>query len=161
MNDEWNVIDMISQTHFQVSEKAILLDDMVTIFAKADILDNLEKLLPFFTKQIPIHFAYEEIMIDELKTTNLNQHEHNMIDEILNEHNKLANKFDKMSGLIEKTEKVNSNLKEEFIELVNDLIEMLPKHAEKEDRLLFPLAQRKLNNKQKEGIELKISRSSF
>ncbi len=158
MNDEKNVIDIICQTHSQVSERVILLKDMMTKFAKEDIFDNLKEVLTFFSKHIPIHFAYEEIMIDELKTTNLKQNEHNMIDEILNEHKKLIKVFGKMSGLIEGIEKVNSNLKEDFIELVNDLLEMLPKHAKKEDRLLFPVAQRKLNNKQKEEIELKISK---
>ena len=154
------VLDLIYKTHSQGVEKSIFMRDFILKHDRANFYDDIYDTLEFFYKHIPIHFAYEEVVINTLlKGNNLTKDEISLMDRILGEHKTLTMNFEKIKELAAKIEKVkNHELKEDFMEIVNETIYSLIKHAELEDERLYPLIEAKADGSLLVVVEKEISR---
>jgi len=157
-NKKKNVLGIIYQTHHQEKERMILIEDILSKFSDDTSLDSLEMILDFFNKHIPVHFACEETMIHALDDCRLTPDERDITSMILREHEDLRGKFDKIKSLIMKIKGGDKNLRDGLIEAVNEAMNLLTIHAKKEDDLLYPLAQKKLTEAQKQDIDKKVSK---
>jgi hemerythrin-like domain-containing protein len=157
-----SVLEIIYKTHTRGTEKALFTIDFVRKFNDENIFSKLADILQFFYKHIPIHFKYEEIVIGVLTSKyELSEKEKQLIENILSEHNLMTKNFQAIKELTAKKEGSGDGAQEQLVELVNDTLDMLIKHAEMEDTLLYPLADAKLRDEHLELIKKEISNISF
>ena len=153
------VLNIIYNTHNEGKEKAIFLKDLILKCDKSNLFEDVTDTLKFLYKHIPLHFAYEEVVIKELlNSPNLTKEEICSMDKILGEHEVLRVEFQKISEIAFEIEKGNKGQKEEFLKNVIDTINALAKHAEYEDQYLFPIAGAKCSDKMLSTIEKEASR---
>jgi hemerythrin-like domain-containing protein len=152
-----NALDVVYRTHTEGKEKALFTRDFVHKFSDENIFSKLQEIIEFFYRHIPVHFKYEEIVIDTLKNNfELDGNEKQLVEKILTEHDLMRNNFEKIKELTVKTKKGIAGMREKLIELVNDTLEILIKHAEIEDKSLFPLINSKLKDEHIEIIKKQI-----
>lgn len=148
-----DIIDIIFQTHTSGSERIIIFKSIASTLENKDIADTLKEFVAFFSSHLPLHFKCEEILIDILKTIELPPGNINDINKILTEHKNIEKELKELKI---QSEKNDSTLPEYTIEKMNTLIEQLYDHSKKEDEILYPLAQEKINDKLKENLRVKI-----
>ena len=148
-----SIVDIIFQTHTSGKERVIFFKSTASALDNEDISDTLKEFVAFFSSHLPLHFKSEEILIDMLKNIELPVNDINDINKILTEHKDMEKELKELKTQVEKSD---SALQEDSIEKMNNLIEQLFEHAKKEDQILYPLAQEKINEKLKEKLRSKI-----
>jgi hemerythrin-like domain-containing protein len=158
----YTVVELVYRTHTEGKEKAVLMRDYIANHKKPDYNEDIAGTLDFFYKHIPLHFAYEEVVIRALlKARTLTEEEAANFNKILEEHKPLLANFENLSEMAEKIDEGGIKQKEAFFGAVNDTIYYLIKHAEFEDEYLFPVAEIKITDKLTGDIEKEISRIVF
>ncbi|MEA3548859.1 MAG: hemerythrin domain-containing protein [Thermodesulfobacteriota bacterium] len=148
-----DIVDIIFQTHTSGKERIIIFKIVASQLENEDISETLKEFVVFFSSHLPLHFKSEEILIDILKTIELPVNNINDISNLLTEHKSMEKELEELKIQVEKSD---SALQEDSIQKMNKLIEQLFQHSKKEDQILFPLAQEKINGKLKEKLRSKI-----
>ena len=148
-----DIVDIIFQTHTSGTERIIIFKIIASQLENEDISDTLNEFVVFFSSHLPLHFKSEEILIDILKTIELPVSNINDISNLLTEHKNMEKELKELKIQVEKSD---SALQEDSIQKMNKLIEQLFEHSKKEDQILFPLAQEKINGELKEKLRSKI-----
>ncbi len=151
------ILDLIYDTHTEGVEKTVFMQDFILKYDRANFCEDTADTLDFFYKHIPLHFAYEETVINELlKSRALTKDERACLDSILEEHKVLTASFEKIKAMAGEISKGDNKLREQFMSLVNETIYTLIKHAEYEDKYLFPLADAKADESMLRVVEKEI-----
>jgi hemerythrin-like domain-containing protein len=139
------VLDLIHNTHGEGKEKAIFVGDLIIKADKSNFYDDLNDTMKFFYKHIPLHFAYEEALINTLLKNNvLAEDEIVCMNKILQEHREMKTNFEHLNAMSLKMDRgVSRSQKEEFLAIVNETVDALIKHAQYEDQFLYPVAGQK------------------
>ena len=141
-----DIIDIICQTHTEVKEKIAFLKDLLFVIDKNSVWKDTKDILGFFNKNLVNHFKSEEILISVLKRdVELQPNEIEIVNEILEEHVTILEKFSKLNKLAKKFNTRDKELREEFIEISHDIIDVILTHADKEDKIFFPFVRQKCN----------------
>ena len=152
-------LDLVYNTHTEGKEKIVFLKEYLLKHDDSKFYDNMYDTLEFFYKHIPLHFAYEEVVINALlKRKVLTKDEVSNMNRILEEHKVLKTNFEKLKEMAAKMDKGNKEQREDFVEIVNDTVCGLIKHAEFEDEHLFPVADIKTDDSLLSSIEKEMSR---
>ncbi len=153
------VLDIIYHKHTEGKEKTVFLKDFILKKEKGGFNEDIFSMLDFFYKHIPLHFAYEETVINELlKSKALTKDEALCLNKILSEHKMLLADFENIKETAEKSAKAGKGQREEFMALVNEAIHALIAHADFEDKYLYPLADAKADDKVLGAVKKAISR---
>lgn len=153
------VLDLVYSTHADGREKAAFMAEYIHKHGNSDIYENTHNTLEFLYKHIPLHFTYEEIVIKALlKSGTLSVDEASNMYKILEEHIELKSNFENIKEKAAKIDKDNKRQQDEFLAIVNETIYRLIKHAEFEDKYLFPVADEKTDNTLLGGIEKEMSK---
>lgn len=148
------ILDLVYRTHCEGKEKTVIMTDFLIKYDRTDLCEESAETLKFFDKHIPIHFAYEELVINALLDSGkLEAGEATDMKKILDEHGILKKNFDKIQVMASDREKIGPWNKEEFARVLNETLAALLKHAEFEDKSLFPLAERKLDENTINALE--------
>ena len=136
-------LDLVYRTHGEGKEKIVFLRDFVLKHDRTNFYENIQDTLEFFYKHIPLHFAYEEVVINALlKNNKLTRDQLSNIDRIMQEHIILKKNFEKLKEMSTKIGKRSTKeQREDFLCIVNETVEALIKHAEYEDQYLYPVAE--------------------
>ncbi len=153
-------LNLVYRTHNEGKEKTAFLTDFILRHDKSNFYEDIYDSLVFFYKHIPVHFIYEEVLINALlDSRSLNAEEISSMERILEEHKKLKNSFEKIKETAAKMETCKtSELKECFMDLVNDTIFALIKHAEYEDERLYPIIEAKAGESVLTAVEKEMSK---
>ena len=152
-----DIIDIVCQTHTEVKEKIAFLKDLLVVLDKNSVWEDTKDILGFFNKNLVNHFKSEEILISVLKrNVELQPNEIEIVNEILEEHKIILEKVSKLNKLAKKFNSQDKELREEFIEICHDIIDVFLTHADKEDKMFFPFVRQKINKKQFKEIEKRI-----
>ncbi|MBN1621261.1 MAG: hemerythrin domain-containing protein [Endomicrobiales bacterium] len=156
MTSNKSIIEIIFNTHHVVSEKVIMLRAIVKRYSAENLLENTESILNFFNKILVEHFKKEDELIKvirrDIKLTDI---ESKIISEISEEHTIFLKDF---SRLTEIAGNLKPELKEDFIEICNNVTDKLTIHAEKEDNVIYRIGKEQLNRQQLDEIEDAISK---
>jgi hemerythrin-like domain-containing protein len=153
-----DVLDIVLQKHTEGKEKIVFLKDIVEKCSQDNVYEDTHELVKFFYFHIPVHFKAEEALIDILNNKIAkNSKETKCISEILAEHEVMLDKFCRLKELADKF-KTRNNVREEYIELMNNLCEELAAHAAKEDNILFPMAKEKLTQDDLEKLKKAVAK---
>lgn len=154
------ILNLIYSTHNEGKEKIVFLRDFILKHDGSCFTNDIRNTLKFFYKHIPLHFAYEEVVINALLKSNLlTKEETSSMNKILDEHIILKSNFEKLNVLSGKMYKAcTKEQQEDFLCLVNKTVEDLIKHAEYEDQYFYPIANTKVNDALLSSIEKEISR---
>ncbi len=153
-------LELVYKTHKDGREKAILLGDLILQVDGTGFHEDIQDTLKFFYTHIPLHFAYEEVMIRALlKSADLNDDEAAVIDKILREHQTLSSAFERINvHALKMHNGFDKAQKEDFLQLVTDTVESLIQHTEYEDRCLYPMADPKISDSLAKSIEQEMRR---
>ena len=153
-------LELVYKTHTEGKEKVVLLRDFLDKCEGTSFCENVQGTMEFFYKHIPLHFAYEEILMNALlKSNKLTEGEASCIDRIFKEHKTLKTNFEKLNKMsIEMGNKCNKEQKEDFLRLVNDTVDDLIKHAEYEDQYLYPVSELKADDVLLSAIQKEMSK---
>jgi len=154
------VLDVVYNTHGEGKEKIIFLKDFILKHDGIDFCESIQETLEFFYKHIPLHFAYEEVVINVLLRNNkLTKDELSYTDRIMQEHISLRKNFEKLKEMSAKIGKgATKEQREDFLCMVNETVEALIKHAEYEDQYFYPSAEMKADDAMRSVIEKEISK---
>lgn len=154
------ILDIIYNTHTEGKEKLLFMKDFIPKHESSNYYEDMNDTVKFFYKHIPLHFAYEEVLINALlKSDKLNKDDISFVNRILEEHCEIRSKFEKIKEMAERNGKdPKKEMKEDFICLVHETIYTIIKHAELEDERLFPLAELKVDEAMLSEIKLGISK---
>jgi hemerythrin-like domain-containing protein len=153
------IISLLYQTHSETKEKVLIMNDFLLKYDRANFYEDTSDALSFLYKHIPLHFAYEEIVINTLlKKGTLAESEKSNLGKILDEHKALLGHFNKIQVITIERDKGGRDRREEYISEINETLALLMSHAEFEDEYLFPLAEKMIDDAEFGRIKEEISK---
>lgn len=135
----------------QFSEEIELLRVSLPYIGTEEACNNIKRVIDFFNQNINVHFAYEEqnlfnivLMIGELEIKQI-------VRELQQEHIIILSKYDQLKDIVLKHgfSFQDEKIKEDFVRLSKEMIELTLRHARKEDEKLFPWVESK-------GINMRV-----
>jgi hemerythrin-like domain-containing protein len=142
-----NVLDLVYRTHTEGKEKSVFMKEFILKHDKDNFVGDIRDTMEFFYAHIPVHFAYEEVVIHALTSNKiLSDEETSNFEKIIEEHSALKNKFKNIKGLSDIILKsgAEGGAKVEYLQAVMKTIIALIAHAEFEDVYFYPVAEQKL-----------------
>ena len=153
-----NIADMVGQTYTETSERISFMKEILFKLSPKNVWDEKGNMLVYFHKELDNHFRNEELLIDILmRDTKLLPDERKLLNNIIQEHKYLAANFDRAEKLAKIMDQYDNSVKEKYIKTIDLTMRVMHAHAEKENKLFFPMAKKILSDKQYIELRRKIS----
>lgn len=155
---EKNFVDVVQFIHTQVREKIVFWKGLLPILDRDDIWSDVKQIIDFFNNEVVEHFKIEESMITIAKKNPKNTDgELKVMEEILEEHALIRQNLKGLNEIYRRFDNFDRDIKGSFIETSHKIIDMIVKHAEKEDKDLFPVLRKKISSNDLSKIKKNIS----
>jgi len=144
---EFDIISLIQNEHSTYLEKHDILKKIIfDLLDKDNPWGDVKEFLSFFDNVLLKHFEDEAVVIKLLLDNKaLTEGEADIVNTVIKEHGAIIKRINQLSEKGKIYTPLLREVKEDFIANAHDLIELVTKHANKEDAEFFPVARRLLS----------------
>lgn len=141
----------LKEQHSQISEEIELFRVSLSYISSKEAYNNIKKVIDFFDQNINAHFTYEEESLFNNILVTGEPEIKQLIRELQQEHIVILGKYNELKDIVLKHgfSFQNEKVKDDFVRLSKKIIELILRHARKEDERLIPWLESK-------GISIKL-----
>ncbi|MGA2091309.1 MAG: hemerythrin domain-containing protein [Endomicrobiales bacterium] len=151
MDSSRNILSLLYKTHDTMREQHALLQEAVMLLDTENVWEKIDDIFSFFTIHLTTHFKKEEIVMDVAAHARpLDDRETAVFNEVFREHVEISLLYERLKTLKNAATACDKESKENYIATFNDVVEQLIKHAQKEDRILYPLLDKRMDEAQRQ-----------
>jgi hemerythrin-like domain-containing protein len=160
MSPSENILSLLYKDHDTAREQTAVLQEALVLLDSEALWTRLDEIFAFFNTHVAEHFMKEEVVLDvAAKYRGPGDTETVIFKEILREHSDIRKLYRQLISLRDSFNPHDKDNKENFVKTFNDLVDLLLKHVEKEDRLLYPLLNRWMDEPQREEAWKRLTAS--
>lgn len=142
---EKNFVEDMQFIHTRFREKIVFWRGLLPILDRDNVWSDVKSIMDFLNNEVVAHFKIEETLITTAKKNPKNTAgELKIMEEILEEHILIGQNLKELNEIYRKFNSFDKDIRESFIETSHKIIDMIVKHAEKEDKDFFPALRGKI-----------------
>lgn len=140
-----SVYDYVRSIHKQISEEMLMLKSLLPYLNNSDSYDNLNRVMEFFRGRVIAHFEWEETEVFPVALAVGDLNFKKIIRDLQQQHIVIIGQFDILNDIILKYgfSFVDDKVKDEFIKVSREMIEIMLRHSRKEDTEFYPFLEAK------------------
>ena len=155
---EWKALEILDSAHQAGLGKLMEMEDAINQIRQGDsasAVNTLRGLFQFFNGELRVHFSHEEValfpaisrVIGPMGPVQVMLDEHRILWQAIDELELALTRYD--NGEVTAAERIDS--------IASNILWTLRSHIEKEDQMLFPLAETQLGKAEKEVVSNAIA----
>ncbi|HAN21063.1 MAG TPA: hypothetical protein DCP51_05240 [Clostridiales bacterium] len=144
---EFDIVSLIQNEHSASLEKHDIIKKLIfDLLDRDNPWEDIKKFLSFFNDVLLKHFEDEGVVIKFLlDNKTITNAEADIVNTVIKEHGVIIKRINQLNEAGKIYTALLREVKEDFIANAHDLIELVTKHANKEDAEFFPVARKLLS----------------